>query len=226
MMATLVQFTPGVQAADGNSFVSTAFGANNTAGNTLIAGISLNSNHGSTIYPITTITDTQGNVWKTLGAAYNFTGSNVDGLLQFAIALNCKAGANTVTVNMSSSNNYKWANLAEVNGASVLDQYFEYAGSGTTMSIGPVNTAADGEFCFIQTVFDAWAPSVTPSGGWTEQNPTDFVSELTQIQATKGSLTGTATNGGGGTLWWSIFGTFSNLVDMAVLAGKWKVDIH
>src|ERR1017187_3780599 len=98
--ATCVQFASTTGLGGTGVFTSpttsVAFGANNTAGNTLIAVIGL----GSDSSPSTaTVTDTQGNVWVTVGCEnIKDTGSGPYYASCIAYARNANAGANTVTV--------------------------------------------------------------------------------------------------------------------------------
>lgn len=84
-------------------FMSLAYTSNNTAGNLLIATASFNRT--CTPYPacfVGAASDTRGNTWNMLpDLDYDSSADNVH--IVFAYAMNCAAGANTVTLSNSGS---------------------------------------------------------------------------------------------------------------------------
>jgi Putative Ig domain len=115
--------------------VSTAFGANNTAGNLIIAFVRM-----STSTQTVTVTDSLGNVYTQAAAAVQIAdGSQV----HLFYARNILGGANTVTATFSASNNHPWLAVYEYRGLSTtapLDQTASGTGSGTAASTAPTPT--------------------------------------------------------------------------------------
>jgi hypothetical protein len=145
MAISLVQSAAAASAGSTNI----AFTSTNTGGNLLVA-----------LWRATAATpsilDSQTNIWST--PVVN-TGSGIDFFMSYA--QNCKAGANTVTPNMSGGLGV----IAEFNGINIsspFDQQNSAATSSAAQNSGSVTTTKDGEL--ILGGFYANAPStITPT---------------------------------------------------------------
>lgn len=129
---TIISFiqVTGVDLPAANQTVFTApFPANNLQGDLLVLVERLQG-------PTFTVTDSQGNNWQ--------QSSNQ----QFWYALNCKGGANTVTLTWASATHAQ-LEIAEYSGvsptATIDQQAFNGSPSGTNWSTAPVTTASPGE---------------------------------------------------------------------------------
>lgn len=119
---TVIQSTGNAGLTSSAGPFTQAFASNNTLGNTLVAigwmnGVSSNT---------PSVTDTKGNTWTLIKSAVSANGSQLSSF----IAVNCKAGANTVS--LTSNGTPTAGNLfciAEINGANTIDQLAFAAGS-------------------------------------------------------------------------------------------------
>ena len=169
----------------GGTTASLAFASNNTVGSLLIC--IFRSSTGATV------SDSQGNSWHAAIAQSNVSDRDIE--LGIWYALNCKSGANTVTVT----------------GAFLVQVIAEYSGVATASALGTTNSATGGvsasynsgtvtstrSALFIGGVENESANSITdtPSGGLSDVTNGDgnvFLSELI--------ATGSATNSAKGTL--------------------------
>lgn len=115
MSFSLVQHASGSTGASAFPSEAVAFGSNNTAGNFLVCCARLPSGSGKTF----TISDTQGNVWNQFPSfASNGTDFNT-----MWYAMNCKAGANTVTVAVSTGTNFFRMIVAEFSGVATYSAF-------------------------------------------------------------------------------------------------------
>ena len=121
---------------------------------------------GST-YPVNSVTDTQGNAWIPAG--------NLVYGVQLWYALNCKAGANTVTAHSTSSSGYWFFSIAEFSGVfptgSVIEAYNWQFGNGTAASVSQL-VPSSSDLIFSYFVCEANSPPETFSGytgGFTQE---------------------------------------------------------
>jgi hypothetical protein len=125
-MANYVQsnqtdYTPG-------SSLSCAFTSNNTAGNAIVVGFQYNVETG-----VATVSDTQGNSYSQI-AAYT-----VGGVTALFLATNIKSGANTVTINLASSQSPGMI-IVEYANVDTLDQAAVGSGSSNAISTPSITT--------------------------------------------------------------------------------------
>jgi len=123
---------------------SLAYGSSNGSGNLLVAVVRYNANPGG---PITSITDTRSNTWKSAGAR---SGENKfdTNWIEVWYALNSAAGANTVTVTFNSGGNGAIA-LAEFSGVATTNALLDYNISGVGGSGNPMAGATtDPQFTY------------------------------------------------------------------------------
>ena len=152
-----------VQAASGSSNgLASSLSANaitTTAGDLLVAAVTWDSGAGSTI----SISDSRGNTWAAATTPQVDTRHNQ--ALQIFYARQIAGGLNTVKVTLSPAATYARLVVHEVAGAGLtapLDQTaVKSTGSGTSISVGPVTTSANGEYIFTAAMDDGAKPAVT-----------------------------------------------------------------
>jgi hypothetical protein len=150
--------------------VATAYSANNTAGNFLVAAVHIYNNGGG---PGTvTVTDTQGNTWVEAAGNYTYGGLGNESIWYVE---NCKAGANTVTVSCTTNggSNYPKLAIGEYSGVATSSSYDTQnhgTGSSTSANSGNITTATAGE---LLIGFSSWVSGSgstwTLPGGWTSR---------------------------------------------------------
>jgi len=150
-----------VQSAESTTGGTTAaYGSNNTLGNFLLCSVQgINSS--------TVPTDSRGNTWL-------FAGGGAGGFVGYSLyyAMNCKAGANTVTP--AGVFTYGQFSIYEFSGValtSAFDQISVVDSGGSPSSGTSVTTTANGELVFTSilariTTGTSYA-TFTPSAGWT-----------------------------------------------------------
>ena len=169
----------------GGTTASLAFASNNTVGSLLIC--IFRSDIGATV------SDSQGNSWHAAIAQSNVSDRDIE--LGIWYALNCKSGANTVTVT----------------GAFLVQVIAEYSGVATASALGTTNSAigsGSGSYnsgtvtstrsaLFIGGVENESANSITdtPSGGLS-----DVTSAFGNVFLSELIATGSSTNSAKGTL--------------------------
>jgi hypothetical protein len=99
-----------------------AFSSNNTAGNLLITFMSYNRTEP---VPIPQVSDSRGNVWNVISPNLDFDTSGDNVTMYAAYAMNCAAGANTVT----------WANLTGNGWGDSGIEILEYSGIVLTSAL-------------------------------------------------------------------------------------------
>src|SRR5580698_2331986 len=169
-----------------------AFTSNNTAGNILVCA----GRNGGGTYAPSTIVDSQGNTWVRLISDNWSTGN------EFFVfyCLNCKGGANTVTVTGHDAiSNLLSMCIGEYsgNGANNTLDTSAFADTGasgtwTTADSGPITPASNGEL-LIAAQGNATAPaSVAAGSGWTNliNDSLNVASLESQVQATAASIHG------------------------------------
>lgn len=132
-----------------SSSTALAFTSNNTAGNLLVAFIS-GANNSSL-----TISDSQGNTWVNLFTDTTLATTNTQAAWY---ALNCKGGANTVTVSWTTAeaNVLMIAEYGSVLSSSALDQSGLNDGTSATTWTSPSKTTLFGNetlICFVTGQF-------------------------------------------------------------------------
>lgn len=133
-----------------------AYGSNNTLGNLLVC-----VGRGNLFAAGTTVTDSQGNTWvKPVDNNY----ATVNNFFM-AYALNCKAGANTVTVTQTGG--LLTYTIAEYSGVLSFDTSTSLASNTTTPSSGNITTAVANEL-LLGGIFDIGS-GVTAGTGYTER---------------------------------------------------------
>lgn len=160
-----------------------AYGSNNIAGNILIVVARVGV---ATINSVTSITDTQTNTW----ARGKSQVATADHDLEVWYALNCKVGANTVTINNTSST-LRWI-IAEYTGngaSSAIDPSTNgNTASSTSLDSLSITTAA------ANTVLIGGNSMASDTGGLTATNSFTEEQEIVlRVQLQDRNLTGTAT---------------------------------
>jgi hypothetical protein len=204
-----------------------SYNSNNTAGNLLIAFVWWSGPDAGSTFNLTSVTDSQGNTWNLIAgtlkgrASTNFT--NI--YCQIAYAANCKAGANTVSANLSGSPSnldYCWISIAEFSGANIVDQTSTGSGTGATITTGSVTPVQNNEVVVGVMVgdlsvspgpgsgFTSIALSSAAGGGW--------ISEYL-IQTTATSVAATFTDSGTITDWSCALATFGTSPLSSGIAG-------
>ena len=144
---TLVQAASNSARSTGTS--SFSFPSNTAAGNLVLIGIDFNSNA-----TLSSITDSQGNALTEVGTELTSPGG-VRSRLYYA--RNIKGGADSVTVNLSTSSNYLETYLAEYSGldqASPVDGQAGATGGSGAVSSGNATTTATGDIIVGYCVAD------------------------------------------------------------------------
>ncbi|MEO6513267.1 MAG: hypothetical protein ABIR37_01150 [Candidatus Saccharimonadales bacterium] len=179
------------------SSINIAFDLSNTAGSLLVAGISWSS--GGLGNAPTSVTDTRGNSW-TLYSTPVYDSPNAQGLT-FAYAVNCAAGANTVTVNYGTASDYQRVTVAEYSGvatSSPIDIVASNVAANTNATDNVTSTAAtttvNGDLIWGHSQKDNGFVTQAPGTGFTQREylASDYLAE-DLIQATAGSIAATWT---------------------------------
>jgi hypothetical protein len=174
--ATTAQTTVTVAAAPVISFLQAASGSSDgqvsslaanalttTAGDLLVAAVTWDTSAASTV----SISDSEGNAWAAATTPQVDTRHNQ--ALQVFYAPNIAGGSDSVTVVPSPAAGWVRLIVHEVTGVALtapLDQTaVNNTGSGTTLSVGPVTTAAADEYIFTAAMIDGSDPSATFSAG-------------------------------------------------------------
>lgn len=138
--------------------VPLAFGSNNTLGNLLVAMVGYAS-----AKDFVSITDSQGNTWVQAGA------DNANANIFYAA--NCKAGANTVTVNKGGTTARAFLAIAEYSGVSATHALDQTSFVNGTTSAAPgdlVYCANAGELIVVMHQNGSAALNYSaPAAGWT-----------------------------------------------------------
>jgi len=113
--------------------VSVAYSGNNTAGNTLTVMFRVFGSSGSP-----TISDTQLNVWTLRQNVVNGSSNDL-----YWDCINCKGGANTVTVAYGAATGSNQAVIAEYSNVAGFDQIASTTGSGATGTTPNITPGAD-----------------------------------------------------------------------------------
>lgn len=210
--------SPFVQEADHNDGIGTqtatdvfSFNMPNTAGNTLVLNY-VWLGQGSTI-TITGITDTLGNTW-TLLSPITLNASTTPPYPTFgqaAYCLNCKGGANTVTVHFSGAGGaYIGATISEWRGsaAASLDATAQQLVTSATPA-SPSITASAGDLLVGYAVTQDGFVTVTPGAGFTTRTcqvrSTSLQSAFSVAAGNyTNNFTGTPDGTGGTTHLWAI----------------------
>jgi ACR3 family arsenite efflux pump ArsB len=194
-----------VQAATGSSDAPVSSLAANalttTAGHLLVAAVTWGTVSGSTV----SISDSGGNAWA-IATTRQIDTRNAQALKIF-YAPNIAGGSDTVTVVLSPAASWVRLIVHEVAGADLtapLDQTaMNNTGSGSSISVGPVTTTADGEYIFT-TAMNAGDQSTSanfsPGAGYTLRGtaaPGDSeLASADQVQSAAGSASAVWTLGG------------------------------
>jgi hypothetical protein len=195
--------------------VARAFPANNTAGNLLIAGVA--SGYGGS--PWDSFSDTQGNTW-----ALSHIAGGGDCVISVGYALNCRAGANTVTgqgAGMTSGRSIAVAEYSLVKLTAALDRVTQNNGFGTAISSGATATTTQADELLIGFVAGgnfSCGPFTAGSSftGRTDVAGSTFdAAQMDRFVAALGSYTFTAT-GAGASNWVAAIATFK-LASLGVL---------
>jgi len=139
-LATCVQYATVGGGSSGASTAVAAYGANNTAGNTLMAILWIGN---ATVVPIPAFTDSQGNVWTVVGCTSTTTSGRPPQSC-FAYAPNCASGANTVTATFSSGSPSTLMTILEYSGLLVAYSYDTSNFSVANTSPAPTNSVLVG----------------------------------------------------------------------------------
>jgi hypothetical protein len=171
--------------------ISTAFTSNVKLGTTLIVVVI--EGQGTFNIPYT-LADTRGNSYAKAAATVAVTPSGSS--ISVWYATSASAGACTVSaINFSPDTNlamqiYEVSDILTV--SNPVDKIAAVANVGTSLSVGPVVTGANGEFCIAAYGADI-ASLITPGAGWTSDLSVAGFGCFSQVQSAAGSLTGTAT---------------------------------
>ena len=181
--------------------LAVAFGSNNIVGNSIVVVCGV----GNGTAP--TITDSQTNSYSQVVQIANGTAFNV----AIFVAVNCKAGANTVTVNNGGTTAsiaaeiYEFGGLVTVSNTAVVDNTGSNQGAATTTSpVVTVNTSQANSFALAAFGLGTAAQTITAGASYNNDsgqlNPTtpaglfSFVSASLDI-ASAGNTSPTATVG-------------------------------
>jgi|SRR5665213_313440 len=195
MSITFVQVNANWNGGSGTAPVTAAFTSANTAGNLLFVTVIWYS---STTTATATITDSQGNVYTPVAARIAFFGTS--GYLQSFYCANCKAGANTVTLTLSASNNWLSLSVGEYSGVNTIDLVGPIvSGNSTSISSGASATTAHANELLIAYAGALSASGVTQGTGWTNQSNAAIFGavQASQIVSSTGSYTATFTQPAG-----------------------------
>ena len=190
-MGSIVQKVagPGEVSSSSNS---TAFGSNNTGGNSIIGVI---RSEGSVIPG--TMYDSNGNSYSQVIYAGNGT---YEGYVSIWRADGIASGANTVSIPITSGACLYSLDIYEATPLGIVDQMTSAIDSGagtTTPSCGPVTTTGNGELCICASANGGNAYASSAGSGWTLDSVTTGTyftgGTESQIQVSAGSLTGNMT---------------------------------
>lgn len=191
---------------------SKAFASNNTAGNLLVAVVSW-----ATTDRTPTVSDSQGNTWTEIGTHFYDINANIEEGLAMFYAKNCKAGANTVTVNYGGTCTDRVLVIAEFSGADTSNPLDGTAGQGSTndnlhagsgsnnATSTAITPSVDGCLLLGACVVVNINPTIANGTGFTSLDSLDnfdtFVAQEVEymIQGTKGSQAATFTTDEGNT---------------------------
>jgi hypothetical protein len=161
--AQIAELQAATGSSDGQVSSLAANALTTTAGDLLVAAVTWDTSAGSTV----SIFDSQGNAWATATTPQVDTRNNQ--ALQILYAPNIAGGLDIVTVVPSPAAAWVRLIVHEVAGAALtapLDQTaVDNTGSGASISVGPVTTAAAGEYIFTAAMNDGASPSATFSAG-------------------------------------------------------------
>lgn len=179
-----------------------AFASNNVAGNTLsvLARIGV-----GTADQITGITDSQGNTWAKAKSQI----ATADHDLELWYALNCKAGANTVTINLASSATLRWI-IQEHEGNMAFDAANGATGTSFTADSGAITTADASELLLGGASVSA-TNAFTATGGFTQRQaiPASPASKIaSQDRVVAAGTYNSTTDFGGTDLWAAVVAAF------------------
>lgn len=144
--------------------ISVAYGSNNTAGNTLYAFLNVYDDTAGNTPAGYTISDTQGNTWVLANWAADYSSSRDNAAIYYA--LNCAAGANTVTISGFGSPSYASLGLSESSGADTSgqpDDSVENTGASTSATTGNATSSTADSYWFSAYCHDNGSPTITPS---------------------------------------------------------------
>jgi len=197
---------------------SQAFGSNNTAGNALIMGAWTSVATGQTA----SVTDTQGNVWFPISALYN---SSSSAQLWIYMCVNCKAGANTVSISVSGSPTAgNVFCIAEISGVNAVDQLATSLalGNGTTVTM-PSITTTQANSIVISLIQNANTALSTVSQTQLGAVPgaTSFSNAQYVVEASTGTYNGTFASAGN-----PVDGAIFNLFQSAVGQGHYVQGVN
>lgn len=162
------------------SSVAQAFASNNTLGNALV----ITAVCGNPGVSISSVTDTQGNTYNQVGTT---TSDSATAQADF-IALNCKAGANTVTVAWASSVNFAGIYVSEYSGVSGAGTFTSATGlSGTAPATPNLTVPAGGGIVAIASVETGQALSAGTSFTIRYSQVSSGLSSEDWLNATAGS---------------------------------------
>jgi hypothetical protein len=158
------------------------------AGNKLIAVVQQGQGSSGSTY---TLSDSQGNVY-TKNATATVTGV---GSIDVWTAINATTGGCTISANNFNLVTTATIQIYEVSGVDGVDQLTAtFNAAVTSISIGPVNTVRNKEFC-ISAFSSNSLTAITSGSGWSQDLSAQGFCCESQIQNTAGFLTGTATSG-------------------------------
>lgn len=148
-MAAFVQSAGASTGGSQSATLAKAFTSNNAAGNLLIC---VTRNFRTAAGTISSVTDSNGNTWVQAPGGYQSNSNAND--IQLWYALNCNAGANTVTLTSSTSNTFIRFCIAEYSGiltSSAYDVNTHFQGNSTSFdSHSATTTATDLLIGFVQ----------------------------------------------------------------------------
>lgn len=187
MAIAKVQSTSGASSGNVTS-LAIAYGSNNTLGSLLIAIVSVPD----TGVGNPTVTDSQGNTWVLANTFSGATGRDYT----FAYALNCKAGANTVTAGFGSVAATTDWNLAiyEFSGVATTSAVDHSASLARyTATVNPTTTAftasQNGSLYFGALTTETDPGLIVKDVAWTQgETPTTYRGDEYLVQSTAASL--------------------------------------
>ena len=161
--ATISFLQAATGSSDGQASSLSANAITTTAGDLLVAAVTWDTGAGSTV----SVSDSRGNAWT--AATTRQLDSRNNQALQLFYARNIAGGLDTVKATPSPAAAYLRLVVHEVAGADLtapLDQTaVNNTGSGSSVSVGPVTTSANGEYIFTAAMNDGATSSATFSAG-------------------------------------------------------------
>jgi hypothetical protein len=195
--------------SDGQSSSLSASAITTTAGNLLIAAVTWDATSAGTV----SLSDSKGNTWT--AATTRQVDVRNKQALQIFYARNIAGGSTTVRAIPSPAASWVRLIVHEVAGADLtapLDQTtVNNAGSGSSITVGPITTSASGEYVFTAAMNDGSTPSASFSAatGYTKRavaaSAHNELASADQVQSAAGPVSST----------WKLSSSSSSLAQMA-----------